>query len=58
MSVAPAVPSWVLLAAGLAGVCVLVGRGGAGMTKMLHALCECLLARDIRVRFLERDPAG
>lgn len=35
---------------------LLVGRGGGGKTKMLHALCERLPARAVCVRFLERDP--
>ena len=44
-------------ATGPAGsVGVLVGRGGTGKTKMLHALCERLRACEISVRFLERDP--
>ncbi len=34
---------------------VLIGRGGTGKTKMLHALCE-RLPREVSVRFLERDP--
>ncbi len=46
-----------LFATGLGGrVGVLVGRGGTGKTKMLHALCERLRAYEISVRFLERDP--
>lgn len=44
-------------ATGPAGrVGALVGRGGTGKTKMLHALCERLAARGVCVRFLERDP--
>jgi transcriptional regulator with XRE-family HTH domain len=34
---------------------ILAGRGGTGKTKMLHALCERLPAREISVRFLNRD---
>ena len=44
-------------AGGPAGrVGILAGRGGTGKTKMLHALCERLPAREISVRFLDRDP--
>ena len=44
-------------ATGPAGrVGVLVGRGGTGKTKMLHALCARLPGSEIGVRFLERDP--
>ncbi len=35
---------------------MLVGRGGIGKTKLLHALCERLAASGMSVRFLERDP--
>jgi hypothetical protein len=34
---------------------ILAGRGGTGKTKALHALCERLPAREISVRFLNRD---
>jgi hypothetical protein len=39
---------------GLVGM--LVGRGGIGKTKLLHALCKRLAASETSVRFLERDP--
>jgi transcriptional regulator with XRE-family HTH domain len=35
---------------------VLSGRGGAGKTKMLHALCERLAAPELSIRFMDRDP--
>lgn len=35
---------------------ILAGRGGTGKTKMLHALCDRLPAREVSVRFLDRDP--
>jgi transcriptional regulator with XRE-family HTH domain len=44
-------------AGGSAGrVGVLAGRGGAGKTKMLHALCERLPTWEMNIRFLDRDP--
>jgi hypothetical protein len=34
----------------------LVGRGGIGKTKLLHALCERLAPGETSIRFLDRDP--
>src|SRR5260370_20754119 len=39
---------------GLVGM--LVGRGGIGKTRLLHALWKRLAASEMSVRFLERDP--
>jgi transcriptional regulator with XRE-family HTH domain len=35
---------------------MLIGRGGIGKTKLLHALCERLALNGMRLKFLERDP--